>query len=64
MEDEKISFSGEKCILSLSGLSELFAKAPIDIYIILTAAVICIFLSQPTCMRQVNSYCPFQVSCR
>lgn len=37
---------------------------PVDFYIVLTAAVICIFLSQPTCMRQVNSYHLFQVVSR
>jgi len=57
----KISFSGEKRVLSLSGLSEFFAEAPIDIYIVLAAEAICIFSSQPTCMRQVNTHyfkCP------
>lgn len=42
-------------MLSFSVLSELFAKAPIDIYILFTAAVIFIFLSQPIYVRQVNS---------
>lgn len=52
----KISFSEEKRILSLSGLSELLAKALTDIYLALTASVIFIFLSQPICTRQVHSY--------
>lgn len=49
-ETEKISSSGVDT-LSLSSLYELFAKAATGICIILTSAVICILLSQPTCKR-------------